>query len=288
MMSAAEDIVVVAETLGADRRRDPMAAWRIGVARGVLEVKQFFRERSGAAFTFVFPAIILIGFGAVASGQVAHTGVSVRQYFTPGMIAFGMMFTSFSILGVGIAVERDQDTLKRLALTPMPRSAYLIGKVILVLVTTAVQVVLMLACGMIFLGVRLPATPGRWLTLAWVLLLSVTALTLLGIAVSSLPPSAKSASAIVNVPVVLLMFISGVFTLPFSKLPAWVQYVGAFFPVKWIAQGLRSAFVPDSVVHLEAAGSWEHGRIALVLLGWCVAGLVMCLTTFRWKSRRDG
>jgi len=263
-------------------------AWRIGVSRGVVEVKQFFRERSGAAFTFVFPTVILLAFGAVASGTVAGTGVSVKQYFTPGMIAFGITFTSFGILGIGIAVERDQGTLKQLALSPMPRSAYLIGKIILVLVTSVVQVALMLACGMIFLGVRLPATPGRWLTLAWLLVLSVTALTLLGIAVSSVPPSGKSASAIVNIPVVLLMFISGVFTLPFSRLPSWVQHAGAFFPVKWIAQGLRSVFVPDTVARLEPAGSWEHGRIAMVLLAWSVAGLLLCLTTFRWKSRREG
>lgn len=286
MSSAGQDLVSTAPVAG--WMRNLMPAWRIGMARGAVELKQFFRERSGAAFTFAFPAVILLAFGAVATGKVANTGVSVRQYFTPGMIAFGIMFTSFSILGIGIAVERDQGTLKRLALTPMPPSAYLIGKVILVLVTTVVQVAFMLACGMIFLGVRLPATPERWLTLAWLLALSVTTLTLLGIAVSSLPPSGKSASAIVNIPVVLLMFVSGVFTLPFSKLPPWVQHVGAFFPVKWIAQGLRSVFVPDTAARLEAAGSWEHGRIAMVLLAWSVAGLVLCLTTFRWKSRREG
>lgn len=267
---------------------DLAPAWRVGLARGVIEVKQFFRERSGAAFTFAFPAVILLVFGVVSSGEIGNTGVSVRQYFVPGIIALGIVFTSFANLAVAIAVERDQGTLKRLALTPMPRTAYFVGKVVLVLATTAVQVALLLAIGVVFLGVALPSAPERWLTLAWLLVLGVTALTLLGIAVSSLPPSGKSAGAIVNMPIFLLMFVSGVFSIPFSGMPPWVQQIGAFFPIKWIVQGLRSVFLPDAAAALEPAGSWEHGRIALVLAAWCVAGLVLCLTTFRWKRRRDG
>lgn len=267
---------------------DLPSAWRVGLARGVIETKQFFRERSGAAFTFVFPAVILLVLGAVSSGELGDTGVGVRQYFVPGIIALGIVFTSFSNLAVGIAFERDQGTLKRLALTPMPRTAYFIGKIILVLTTTAAQIALLLGIGVIFLGVQPPGTGGRWLTLAWLLVLGVTALTLLGIAVSSLPPSGKSAGAVVNMPIFLLLFVSGVFSIPFSGMPPWIQQIGALFPIKWIVQGLRSVFLPDAVAALEPAGSWEHGRVALVLAAWCVAGLVVCLTTFRWNGRRDG
>jgi len=30
------------------------------------------------------------------------------------------------------------------------------------------------------------------------------------------------------------------------------------------------------------------GRVALVLGLWCVVALVLCLTTFRWTTKRDG
>lgn len=264
------------------------SVWQVGLARGIIEVKQFFRERSGAIFTFAFPAVILLVFGLIESGEVGKTGVSVRQYFTPGIIAMGIVFTSFANLAVAITIERDHGTLKRLALTPMPRAAYFVGKTIHVLVTTVVQIAVLLILGVAFLGVHLPAAPARWLTLGWLLALGVTALTLLGIAVSGLPPSGKSAGVMINLPMILLMFVSGVFSLPFSSLPPWLQQVGALFPVKWIAQGLRSVFLPDNAAVLAPAGTWEHGRTALVLAAWCVAGLVLCLTTFRWKGRHDG
>lgn len=48
------------------------------------------------------------------------------------------------------------------------------------------------------------------------------------------------------------------------------------------------ALLPDELARFEAAGAWEHGRIALVLSAWCVGGLLLCLGTFRWRSSRDG
>jgi ABC-2 type transport system permease protein len=47
-------------------------------------------------------------------------------------------------------------------------------------------------------------------------------------------------------------------------------------------------FLPDSFALQEPAGTWELGKVALVLGAWCVGGLVLCLTTFRWTTRRDG
>jgi ABC-2 type transport system permease protein len=71
-------------------------------------------------------------------------------------------------------------------------------------------------------------------------------------------------------------------------VPPWLRDVASFFPLKWICQGLRSVFLPAQAASLEPAGSWELGRVALVLTAWAVAGLVLCLTTFRWQRRRDG
>jgi ABC-2 type transport system permease protein len=55
-----------------------------------------------------------------------------------------------------------------------------------------------------------------------------------------------------------------------------------------MAQGFRSVFLPDEILRYEAGASWEHGATALVLAAWCLGGLVLCMLTFRWRSRRDG
>jgi ABC-2 type transport system permease protein len=83
----------------------------------------------------------------------------------------------------------------------------------------------------------------------------------------------------------VLQFISGVF-FPFGQLPAWMQTVAAFFPVKWMAQGFRSVFLPDSFTAVEPAGNWELGHIALVLTAWSLAGLLLTAFSFRWRGPR--
>ena len=82
----------------------------------------------------------------------------------------------------------------------------------------------------------------------------------------------------------VLQFISGVY-IAFDDVPTWLQQVAAIFPLKWIAQGMRSVFFPDDWQELEMAGSWEHGRTALVLLAWLVIGLALSVRTFRWTKR---
>jgi ABC-2 type transport system permease protein len=107
------------------------------------------------------------------------------------------------------------------------------------------------------------------------------------VAFSSVPRSGKSASAVVTPIVLVLQFISGVFFV-FNDLPTWMRNVASVFPLKWMAQGMRSVFLPPSAESWEVSGSWQHGATAAVLLAWAVAALVVGVRTFRWQRRDDG
>jgi ABC-2 type transport system permease protein len=259
--------------------------WRLAVARGSVEVKSFFRDKMAVAFIFGLPSILLVLLGSIFGGQAAARGVTVGQLFTAGMIAGGIMSTSFQYLAIGVATERESGMLKRLSGTPMPPAAYFAGKIIQVLVCTVSETVLLVAVGMLFYHLHLPTSPGRWWTFAWVFVLGSAACSLLGIAVSSVPRSAASATPVVTLPFLVLQFISGVYVPP-NNLPGWMRDIASFFPLKWMAQGMRSAFLPSQAAALEPAHSWEHGRTALVLAIWITGGLVLCAKTFRWQSRR--
>ncbi|MEV6050140.1 ABC transporter permease [Streptomyces sp. NPDC052107] len=261
--------------------------WTIGLLRGALEIKQFFRLRDQVVFTFSFPVVFLFLFASIFRDHVGHTGVTASQLYVPAMMASGIMSTSFQSLGISIAVERDEKVLRRLRGTPMPPAAYFLGKIWLVLFTGVLETAVLLAVGTVFYGVHLPSDPGRWFDFAWIFALGLTACALLGIAVSSVPKSAKSASSVVVLPFLVLQFVSGVY-IAVGTIPGWMLDFGALFPLKWMCQGLRGVFLPDSAKVLEQAHAWEFGRIALVLAAWCVGGLVLCLLTFRWKNRRDG
>jgi ABC-2 type transport system permease protein len=251
-------------------------------SRGVVELKEFFRQREAVVFTLMLPVLLLAVFGAVLDFDLGN-GVTFTQYFMAGIIAAGILGASLQNMAISIATERSDGTLKSLAGTPMPRSAYFVGKVVQVLAVTLAIVVILLLIGVVFYDIDLPSGTD-WFTFAWVATLGAASCTLLGIALSSLASNGRSASATVTPFALLLQFISGVF-FQFSEIPGWMQTVAALFPLKWMAQGLRSVFLPDVMAAAEPTGSWELGRTALVLLVWCAMGLVLCVLTFRWQDR---
>lgn len=264
-----------------------MNATAIGWDRTILELKMYFREKEAVFFSFAFPILMLSLFSIIFGDQITTEnadGVSAARFFLPGMAAAGVMLTSFQSMALSVAVERDDGTLKRLRATPMPAFSYFLGKVGLVGITSLAQFVLLLAVARFAFGVQLPTDAGRWGTFAWVFLLGVAGGTVLGIAYSSLASSARAVGALVIAPTLVLQFISGVY-FAFTDLPDWLKQVASVFPLKWIAQGMRSVFFPNDWQTQEMAGTWEPGRTGLVLAAWLVVGLVVCARTFRWTKR---
>lgn len=259
---------------------------RLGLARAAVETKMFFREKDAVVFTFSFPIVLLVLFGSIFSGSMGN-GITVSQLYTAGLIGAGVMGAAFQNLGIGIATDREDGALKRLAGTPMPRASYFIGKILNVLLIAFLEVVILLAIGVVMYDLELPTQVSRWVTFGWVFVLGVSASALLGIAVSSLPRSAKSAAAVITMPFVVLQFISGVY-IPIAQMPPWLVNISSVFPLKWMCQGFRSVFLGDGGAVLELTKSYELGRVALILGAWVIGGLLLCLTTFRWKGRRDG
>lgn len=258
----------------------------LSVHQGSLEIKQFLRSRESVVFTLLFPVMLLVIFGAIFTFEIAP-GLKFSQYFISGMIAAGLLSAGFQNLAIQIPIERDRGVLKRLRGTPMPKYVYFVGKVLMVLVIGVLETALLLAVAVGFYDLHLPSTADKWVTFGWVSLLGITACTLCGIAFSSVARTAKSAPAVVTPVALVLQFMSGVFFV-FTDLPTVMQRIAAVFPLKWMCQGMRSVFLPESYASQEPAGSWELGRVAVVLALWCVAGLVLCMLTFRWTSRRDG
>ena len=256
---------------------------RIGYHRGNLEIKQFMRQRESVVFTLLFPVLLLFIFGSVFKGKIAGD-VTFSQYFLSGMIASALVNTGFQQLAIMIPIERDFGTLKRLRGTPMPLASYFIGKVFLVFYSMIVQIGMLLLFGIWLFGLNLPDSNLKWLRLLVLVILGTICSTVLGIAFSTVPKSGRGASAVVSPIVIILQFFSGVFFV-FTTLPKWMQDFAAIFPLKWLTQGMRSVFLPDSFAAQEVAGNWETLRTFEILLIWLLAGTAFALKKFRWVER---
>lgn len=272
-------------------RGRPAGIFTAGVRRVGFELLGYFRSPDSVFFTFLFPTLMLGIFGAAFSsmGDVGAKpdgtgGISIAAYYLPGLVAAGIFLSGVQNLAIDIAGEKGNGLLKRLGSTPLSPVSYFIGKAGLVLVTTLLQTALILVFAVLVFGVELPRDGETWVRFAWLFGLGIVTMSLVGIALSALPRSARSATAVVLPIVLILQFISGVY-LQFSMLPEWLQQAAGIFPLKWLAQGMRSVFLPEHFASLELSGSWELGLVAVNLLVWLAVGLTLSLFTFRWVRR---
>lgn len=264
----------------------------LGFSRAAYETKIYFRQGDTIFFTFLFPIVMLTIFSVAfsASGNFGQNpdgtgGIGSAAFYLPGMIAAGILLSGVQNLAVDIAMERGDGTLKRLGGTPLPVVSYFIGKIGQVLATSIAQIFLLIVIAHFAFSVALPTDPAKWATLAWVYLLGIMTSAVLGIALSRIPRTGKSATAVIIPIVLVLQFISGVY-LQFSQLPVWLQNVASIFPLKWMAQGMRSVFLPESFAKIENGATWNLGGVLIVLAIWLVVGLVAARFTFRW-IRKD-
>ncbi len=147
----------------------------LGIHRVRYEVRRYFRQTDTIIFTFLFPVIMLsifsVAFGSsgnLGTAPDGSGGVSAAAYYLPGMIAAGILLSGVQNLAVDIAMERSDGTLKRLAGSPLPVLSYFIGKGGQVIVTSLLQMVVLLLVARFAFGVELPTDAGRWATFAWV------------------------------------------------------------------------------------------------------------------------
>lgn len=224
----------------------PRRLARLSAGRAVVELKQFTRIPEQVFFTFLLPVLFLVIFATVFDESLDVGGgrsVDFVQYFLPGVIASGVASSTFANLAISMSIEQHEGMLKRLAGTPLPKAAYLAGKLANAVLITVIQTGLMLALGVAAFGVELPGDVGRWAVFVAVLLLSAAVGAALGIAYTRAIRNASAAAAMVQAPFLVLQFISGVF-FRWNDLPPWLQAIASVFPLRWMAEGFRYAFLP--------------------------------------------
>lgn len=292
MTAATAPVLTLEAPPSAARRRSPSLLRAVAV-RTRVELLQFYREPLQVFFGFAFPIMLFAIFATIfdqAWTMPDGTEVGASTYYLAGMIAAAVMTSGFQTTAEIIATERDDRTLRRLVVSPMPRSAYLLAKVVLVLLNTTVQTALLLVVARYVFEVPMPH---QLLTFAWVLMLGTAAATAAGVAFASALPSGRAAIAAATPITVVLSFFSGSY-IPMSELPTWLQNVGYTFPQAWIARGLRQSLLPEQFAEqIEIAPfGLENLSIpvltALVLGAWLVVMLVLARATFRWSPRDAG
>ncbi|MEV5987701.1 ABC transporter permease [Streptomyces sp. NPDC052051] len=259
--------------------------WQAGLRRGGIEVRHLLRNRKEfvSHLSNVVTALVVASF---VHDDLPGTHIPGAHLTIAGFVAYLLFQVGLINLPQILVTERDEGTLLRLRATPGGIPAYLVAKSVLIVAIAMGTVTVLLGTAALFVDGPLPHSLGGWLTLIWVIGLGLLAVVPLGAAIGAVLPNAREALAMVMLPAMALLVTSGAM-FPIGRLPVVVQNVASVFPLRWMAQGVRSALLPDAARAAEPSGSWQLPTVALVLTGWAVVGFLLAVPLLRRAARRE-
>jgi ABC-2 type transport system permease protein len=236
------------------------------------EQRVFWRNREGAFFVFLFPIVFLLLLGSVYDGTI--DGYEASDLLLVGLLGYGAANTAFAGLAIMLVVRREGGLLKRIRSTPLPGATYLLAVLLSLLVVFLLQSAAMFALGISVFGAD---GPGDIVSLLAVMLLGIAAFAGMGFAAAALIRSADGASAVINLILLPMAFISGSF-VPTQEYPEWLQTLGDVLPLKHLIDLLRG-------VYLDGMPIWDAPGSVAVVAAWGLAGALVAARRFGWEPR---
>ncbi len=236
----------------------------------------FWRSRESAIFIFIFPLLLFLLLGAIYADDVSR-GVPVKYLLVTGMIGYGCANTAFAGLAITLVIRREQAILKRLRATPLPALTYVAAVLGSMIVVFALQTVGILALGEIVYGTKFPPDVA---SLAALVVIGTVAFACMGVGVAALIRSQEGASAVVNVILLPMAFLTGSFG-PTHQFPRYLRAIGDVLPLKYFIE-----LVEDTYVRSDAF--WSRPAALAVLAAWAAGGLVVAFRRFRWAPVQGG
>jgi len=235
----------------------------------------FWRSREAAIFIFIFPLMLFVLLGSVYDGTAEVRGRSfpVADVLLTGLMGYGAANTAFAGLAITLVLRREEGLLKRLRATPLPAATYGAAVLASTLLVFALQAVLLVVLGRVLYGATLPERP---LSLLAAVAVGTLAFAGLGVGTAALIRSSEGASAVVNVIVLPMAFLSGSFGP--TELPRFLAAIADVLPLKHLLDALQA-------ITLEQEPVWEQLGSLAVVVAWGVVGLAVAVRRFGWEPR---
>jgi ABC-2 type transport system permease protein len=194
------------------------------------------------------------------------------DWVIPGLIGLNLMSTGLWGIGFGIVNMRQKKQLKRLAATPMRRGDFLVSQILARLAFLVLEVPPIVLFAWLVFDVRVE---GSLLAAAAVVLLGTMTFAAIGLLASTRARTVEGVSGIMNVIMLPMFILSGVF-FSARRFPDAMQPVIQALPLTALNDALRAVYndgLPLTAVPLELA----------ILGGWTLASAALALKLFRWN-----
>ena len=211
---------------------------------------------------------------AVAAGNelVHETGARYIDFVVPGLLGMNLMGSAMWGLGFAIVEARQKKLLKRLVASPMPKWQYLASFLLSRLAMLIIEVAFFLGFARVAFGVPFR---GSLAELALLCLLTSLAFSALGLLVSSRAKTMEAASGLMNLVMLPMWILSGVF-FSASRFPDVVQPFVRALPLTAAIEAMRANM-------LQGIGLSHLLLQVGILAAWFVVPFTVSLRIFRWR-----
>jgi ABC-2 type transport system permease protein len=210
----------------------------------------------------------------IEAEQVEDTSYEAIQYLTSGLLSWAVAMSAAFGASLNLVMWRKNHVLRRLRLAPVHSSSVVGARV-------GVSLAIALLQGAVFVGIATTPPFGLQLGSNWWLIVPLLAAGTLsflsvGLLVGALVKTEEAASGAVNLIILPMAFLSGVF-FEIDGLPEWLQTISWVFPLRHLSDALLDVFVRD-------AGLSDVLVPLGVLLGFAVVLSAIASRFFTWDD----
>ena len=260
-----------------ERTRAPAA--RLVAHEFRADLRSYVRNRHTVFWTLAMPILFLLIFGAVFEHQdVAVQGGQLSEpiYYVPGIIAFGIIASTFSNLVVSVVRYREAGIYKRRRATPVSAGTIIAARALVAALSALAITGVLLGIGWLAFAASIPTRTATAFLVDVVV--GAVVFSCLGFAIASVIRNADSAQPTALAIILPLSMASGIF-IPILELPSWLIDVSKVFPVHALADALLSVY------NTHGAGTGFNLTDLLILVAWGAAAVVVALRRFSWLPR---
>jgi len=279
-VAPAQEAVMSVSPPSAPRADGPSASSRGMLAlllhEALYDLRISARNPRARFFGFFFPIVLLVVFnGVFGNGHTIVDGhrVSLKVFYVPGILTMSIVTNAYASLVILVSGLREQGILKRRRATPVPAAILIGGQALSTVVMTAVAGTILLVIAKLAYGVGIAAP--AMLAIACTALVGTLAFAGIGYAISGMIGSQEAAQPVVQMTMLPLWFISGVF-IPIANLSRGLKDLADVFPVQPLANSLHLASV-----HSSFSASISATDI-VVLAAWAAGAAAFAAWRFSW------
>jgi len=203
---------------------------------------------------------------------VHETGARYIDFVVPGLLGMNLMGSAMWGLGFSIVEARQKKLLKRLVASPMLRWQYLMSFLLSRLAMLVVEVAVFLEFARVAFGVPFR---GSLAQLGLLCVLTSLAFSALGLLVASRARTTEAVSGLMNLVMLPMWILSGVF-FSATRFPAAIQPLVRALPLTAAIDALRGNM-------LQGMNLGQLLTPVGILLAWFVVPFAVSLRIFRWR-----